>query len=1241
MALLSSTKKKIAFILLLPFIACLGLIITLLSPVGTYVFQWLANNYVEELTIENISGSVLSGLSVEGIRYTGTPELSLAKAEIAINWQSTHLKQVTLSNIVLKQGEIRLPASTDTIETNEVEQPAREQALFTSPVPIEIESIAVSAFSVVQPTVRIEVGQFNTSIYFDERLLVSNTSLNNLTIYSSAKPEQRPPFEKLEYTAPELPDMFIPIHATIEGLNVSAITYRTVESTQIINQLRAATLQVEGSKVSWDSLEIKHDKAQLTTTGNIRLADVYPLEVKLNAEAYLKDNAEQQLKLITGGSLSELKLDAQLSGLVTGTANLNVNVLRDALPIEGKINWPEQRVDYQQIVSLKPGELMIYGDMSNYQLRVDSALKVDKLDEVVFIADLRLAGSELTVKQLDAKLLGGEIITSANVNFAGGPSAIGQTTIRSIGVSTFAPQLSSANIPNASWDYKITQHSDTLLLELVNIVGNVNIEEQKIQLEGDVAYDQLNERLSTQLRINQPNSPNILSLEATVKKQQTLNVNATIDVPQMERFLPDITGTVTGKININGDWQNPAFDANVQASKIEISESLSSFLHQQGEYNGEVVLQGDLRRHSLTMFANMNGNRINLAANGGLSNNIYQGEIERSEIIALNTRWILPSPAKLSVNTQTQDTLLSKHCWQLANLDGVEESSSNDNNASLCIEESTYQNDSANWAVTANNLPIGEWAQASIDTITEVSNSAHLSFAHQGQFDASKVLSASLELNMAKSTWTLGQTNPIPVHIKQLDLTGKLNEQIISVEAQLLGDNIGAMNLAFSANQRAFLEKDISANIKIDNLDLKPLSYFSPSVHKLEGLINGDITVSGLGKKPEVNGRLALSQGVVSVEQSPVSLSNWEQTFTLSGQKAMIDGSFLLGEGRGQLGGELSWQDSPFANFTVRASDIALQHDQSVVRVSPSLMAKITPEDVEVSGDINIPYARIKIKDVPKSAVTPSKDVRIIDEEQSDDPVQNINFDININIDPDKTKNVKLDAFGLTASLNGGLNVQSAPSLVAFGDLSVVDGRYKAYGQNLLIRSGEVQFNGPPSRPFLFVEAIRDPELTEDGVIAGVRIDGAVSAPSVALFSEPPMEQAQNLLYLINGKGNLSGGDSDPNYGAMLLGLGLSQSGKVTNSIGKSLGIEDLSLTTSGQGSDSQISLSGNITKDLSVRFGVGLSNGQEAAIRYRILPNLYLQAVRQFTESVNLIDLFYEFSLGDPAKKPVPPKEK
>lgn len=50
------------------------------------------------------------------------------------------------------------------------------------------------------------------------------------------------------------------------------------------------------------------------------------------------------------------------------------------------------------------------------------------------------------------------------------------------------------------------------------------------------------------------------------------------------------------------------------------------------------------------------------------------------------------------------------------------------------------------------------------------------------------------------------------------------------------------------------------------------------------------------------------------------------------------------------------------------------------------------------------------------------------------------------------------------------------------------------------MRKGELLFSGPPDQPVLNIEAIRNPEATEDDVIAGVRVTGSADEPKAEIF---------------------------------------------------------------------------------------------------------------------------------------------
>src|SRR3546814_14949833 len=77
----------------------------------------------------------------------------------------------------------------------------------------------------------------------------------------------------------------------------------------------------------------------------------------------------------------------------------------------------------------------------------------------------------------------------------------------------------------------------------------------------------------------------------------------------------------------------------------------------------------------------------------------------------------------------------------------------------------------------------------------------------------------------------------------------------------------------------------------------------------------------------------------------------------------------------------------------------------------------------------------------------------------------------------------------------------------ARGEINLVDGHYKAYGQDLTIETGKLIFSGGPvTEPALEVRATRKP--TED-VTVGLYVRGTRRKPDFQLFSTPPMPHQQ------------------------------------------------------------------------------------------------------------------------------------
>ncbi|MCL7653302.1 translocation/assembly module TamB domain-containing protein, partial [Klebsiella pneumoniae] len=284
-----------------------------------------------------------------------------------------------------------------------------------------------------------------------------------------------------------------------------------------------------------------------------------------------------------------------------------------------------------------------------------------------------------------------------------------------------------------------------------------------------------------------------------------------------------------------------------------------------------------------------------------------------------------------------------------------------------------------------------------------------------------------------------------------------------------------------------------------------------------------------------------------------------------------------------------------------------------------------TPSLFNLDGKVDVPWARIVVNEVPESAVGVSSDEVMLDKNLKPIKQQSASIPINSNLTIHVGNNVRLEAFGLKARLTGDLKVaQDKQGLGLNGQINIPDGRFHAYGQDLIVRKGELLFSGPPDQPLLNIEAIRNPDATEDDVIAGVRVTGSADQPKAEIFSDPVMSQQEALSYLLRGQGLSSGQSDSAAMTSMLIGMGVAQSGQVVGKIGETFGVSNLALDTEGVGDSSQVVVSGYVLPGLQVKYGVcAFDSLATLTLRYRLMPKLYVEAVSGIDQA---LDLLYQF---------------
>ncbi|MGC6746233.1 translocation/assembly module TamB domain-containing protein [Escherichia coli] len=174
------------------------------------------------------------------------------------------------------------------------------------------------------------------------------------------------------------------------------------------------------------------------------------------------------------------------------------------------------------------------------------------------------------------------------------------------------------------------------------------------------------------------------------------------------------------------------------------------------------------------------------------------------------------------------------------------------------------------------------------------------------------------------------------------------------------------------------------------------------------------------------------------------------------------------------------------------------------------------------------------------------------------------------------------------------------------------------------MRRGELLFSGPPDQPYLNIEAIRNPDATEDDVIAGVRVTGLADEPKAEIFSDPAMSQQAALSYLLRGQGLESDQSDSAAMTSMLIGTGLRKVARLWVKIGETFGVSNLALDTRGVGDSSRWWSAAMYCRGLQVKYGVGIFDSiATLTLRYRLMPKLYLEAVSGVDRA---LDLLYQF---------------
>ena len=176
-----------------------------------------------------------------------------------------------------------------------------------------------------------------------------------------------------------------------------------------------------------------------------------------------------------------------------------------------------------------------------------------------------------------------------------------------------------------------------------------------------------------------------------------------------------------------------------------------------------------------------------------------------------------------------------------------------------------------------------------------------------------------------------------------------------------------------------------------------------------------------------------------------------------------------------------------------------------------------------------------------------------------------------------------------------------------------VQGKYKAYGQDLTIQQGQLLYASTPlDNPGLGIEATSASSKRSPRACAS---RGTAQTPELTIFSDPPMSQANALSYLVAGK-PLDDLGSDEEDGdavqAAARSLGAAGGGLLAKNIGSRLGVDEFGVKDDEMIGGAALTVGQYLSPRLYLSYGVGLFEpGEVVTLRYKLKKDLSVQTQR------------------------------
>ncbi len=993
------------------------------------------------------------------------------------------------------------------------------------------------------------------------------------------------------------------------------------------------------SKLNAESVSFDWEWIQANAKGSMKLINNYPIELSGNVNSVKGSLALPVSSTVNiSGDLLTMITEATLTAPYPANISGSLSPLTRNFPANLDIRWNSTqwpRGSDQPATFADDGHFQITGLWPDYDINGNTKVYGPGIPSMATSMTGTINTKRATFNPLHVQTLDGLVNAIGVFKWRNGLSWQAKLTTDSINPGVYWPQFKGTIAGTANLGGRTNNGLTQLNLTEIDTTGNFS--GTPFSVTGSATKDADGTYFLSAVEARSEN--NTLNANGVVGAQSDMSVYFSFKSPQ--DFYPALQGNINGQLDIKGDIKKPDITGSGSASTLHyqniklVNTKVDGVLRRMGEHSSQ--LHGEAET---LVINNQTINNASISVNGSVDNHVLQASLLSKPFLIDKMRvagsldehnnWTgminrvngmvgtfpvtLEKPFSSTWIKDNRTLALQPHCW-------------NFDLASACLKESALIGRTGVVNFDVNGLDL-----QAIEGITppNINIAGKLQSDGVVQWGENLEPSINIDSELTEASITVfdqALKENFHADLDRVSMSTKTDNRIVYNNLRIGAKKLGQISAIFSVdtNDKPY---PLTGTLNVSDSQLSQFRNINPKIQTLQGLLSVNAAINGTLSAPEFDGTIKINDGAVASPLMPVDLDGIDLELLIDGKNAEVTGTAKTAgqevrlQGTGQLS-DTSWK----SDLHIQADRIPVSHEylENAV-ISPDLTLKLNPNGVEVSGNIHVPKAKIKLTDFGDSGVPISRDVVIVDAKEMA-PVQRKKLQQNISTQVDILlgRNVQFEGYGLNAKLGGDFNVRLSPQRTPelLGEIKLYSGTYRSYGQNLIIKDGRINFVGPLEQTGLSVEAVRE----VGSVLAGLRVDGSLQDPATVLFSEPQLPEEEILSYIVLGRqlkfGSENREDSNLLANAALF-MGISNGRALSKNVAESLGIDDFDLSASGTGEDTQVMLSGRLNNRLLVRYGVGIFNSVNTLfLRYDLAEKLYLETSQGLEKAV---DVFYSF---------------